>query len=143
MRWVLMNISLYDSDKKTKSPPTKRMVFSPILEKGRAVWEKFSSTIETVKNLAAEKLSGILDKTVTAYEQVQSIIVGKVISSVLQFSWNTLIESWNVASGLVSADFEKLECLLHIDFSFFLDTLSSEFVEFYNSSTQINNSTQT
>ena len=102
-------------------------VFSPVLEKGRAVWEKFSSTIETVKNLAAEKLSGIWDKTVIAYEQARSIIVGKVISPVLKFSWNALIEGWNVASGLVSAGFEKLKGLLHIDFSGFWDTLSSGF----------------
>lgn len=102
-------------------------VFSPVLEKGRAVLEKFSSTIETVKNLASEKLSSIWDKTVTAYEQARSVIVGKVISPVLKFSWNALVEGWNVASGLVSAGFEKLKGLLHIDFSGFWDTLSSGF----------------
>ena len=102
-------------------------VFSPVLEKGRAVWDSFSSTIETVKNLASEKLSGIWDKTVTAYEQARNMIVGKVISPVLEFSWNALVDGWNLASGLVSSGFEKLKGFLHIDFSGFWDTLSSGF----------------
>lgn len=102
-------------------------VFSPLLEKGKAVWDKFSSTIETVKNLASEKLAKIWNRTVTAYEQARSIIVGKVISPVLKFSWNALVEGWNVASGLVSAGFEKLKGFLHMDFSGFWDTLSSGF----------------
>ncbi|MBQ7594157.1 MAG: phage tail tape measure protein [Synergistaceae bacterium] len=102
-------------------------VFSPLLEKGKAVWDKFSATVETVKNLASEKLAKIWDGTVTAYEQARSIIVGKVISPVLKFSWNALVEGWNVASGLVSAGFEKLKGFLHMDFSGFWDTLSSGF----------------
>lgn len=102
-------------------------VFSPVLEKGKAVWDSFSSTIETVKTLASEKLSGIWDKTVTAYEQARSVIVGNVISPVLEFSWNALVDGWNAASNLVGAGFEKLKGLLHIDFSGFWDTLSSGF----------------
>ena len=97
------------------------------MEKGRAVWDSFSSTIETVKNLASEKLSGIWDKTVTAYEQARNVIVGKVISPVLDFSWNALVDGWNIASSLVGAGFEKLKGLLHIDFSGFWDTLASGF----------------
>jgi hypothetical protein len=102
-------------------------VFSPVLEKGKAVWDSFSSTIETVKTLASEKLSGIWDKTVTAYEQARSVIVSNVISPVLDFSWNALVEGWNLASGLVSTGFEKLKGLLQIDFSGFWDTLASGF----------------
>ena len=102
-------------------------VFSPVLEKGKAVWDNFSSSIETVKNLASEKLSGIWDKTVTAYEQARSIIVGNVIAPVLDFSWDLLVNGWNIASDLVGTGFEKLKGLLHIDFSGFWDTLASGF----------------
>ena len=80
-----------------------------------------------MKNIASEKLSGIWDKTVTAYEWARSIIVSKVITPVLDFSWNALVDGWNVASELVGAGFEKLKGILHIDFSGFWDTLSSGF----------------
>lgn len=85
-----------------------------------------------MKDLASEKLSAIWDKTVAAYEQARSIIVNNVISPVVKFSWNALVEGWEITSAVISAVFERLKNFLVIDFSGFWDTLSSGFASVCN-----------